>query len=172
MGFNLKLSNGNLSVLSIMNSHLLSQKFSLSSSAECFLILSLNLFHADIVQRQSLIGSRVILPCNTSSYSNEPEDAISLIFWYKIDPTSPGPGITVYSIDGRSNYDVTRAKHFIADHLKGRVKFDIKYPSISNLIIDNVTFGDEGEYRCRVREELPFLLSLFPVTLFRPESPK
>lgn len=110
------------------------------------------------MQRQSLVGQRVSLPCNTSNYSNEPEDGISLIFWYKIDPSSPGPGITIYSIDARSNYDVTRSnnKHFIADHLKGRIKFDIKYPSVSNLIIDNVTLGDEGEYRCRVSDTLTF----------------
>lgn len=118
----------------------------------------------DIVQRQSLVGQRVSLPCNTSNYSNEPEDGISLIFWYKIDPSSPGPGITIYSIDARSNYDVSRAnnKHFIADHLKGRIKFDIKYPSVSNLIIDNVTIGDEGEYRCRV--SWPFTLP--PCSIF------
>ncbi|RWS08906.1 hypothetical protein B4U79_06876, partial [Dinothrombium tinctorium] len=91
----------------------------------------------------ALKDQNVSLECNTTISS--PDDAISLIFWYKGDQT----GAPIYSVDSRNSNHIENAKHFQPDSMKGRLSFNVTV-QISYLTISKVKEEDEGEYRCRV----------------------
>lgn len=82
-----------------------------------------------------------MLPCNTSS--DDKDDNVVLILWYKNDNVTP-----IYTIDARS-ISLNKAHHSMDENLKSRAYFQTSNP-VSFLRINPVQENDQGEYRCRV----------------------
>ncbi|XP_054154374.1 nephrin-like [Oppia nitens] len=86
---------------------------------------------------KSLVGGKAELPCNVTLPT--PEDAITLILWYRGDNRTP-----IYTVDARDNPGLNNARHFAsADVFQLNTR-----PAL--LKIDPVREDDDHEYRCRV----------------------
>ncbi|XP_022245915.1 butyrophilin subfamily 1 member A1-like [Limulus polyphemus] len=89
----------------------------------------------------SVVGDRVVLPCNITPPSSD--DSVALVLWYKGNSGNP-----IYTVDAR-NEPVQEGKHFSTAILGSRAKFNIS-PKSSFLLIQQIKADDSGEYRCRV----------------------
>ncbi|XP_076331749.1 protein turtle homolog A-like [Tachypleus tridentatus] len=95
----------------------------------------------DYAEYSSVVGDKVVLPCNITPPS--PDDSVALVLWYRGNSGNP-----IYSVDAR-NEPVQEGKHFASDVLGSRAKFNISLKT-SFLVIEPVKDDDGGEYRCRV----------------------
>lgn len=100
----------------------------------------LSCLFAGITEMGTVAGTRVDIPCNTSSWSDQ---EVSLVLWFRGDT-----GVPIYRVDAR-NSSLAAAVHTTADELRRRFHFDIKSrPPV--LRINPVHASDAAEYRCRV----------------------
>lgn len=75
---------------------------------------------------QAVSGTVVRLPCDVAvsgsgGQSDEYDDSITLILWYRGDRTS----VPIYSVDARSVNQLSLAKHHASDSLSSRLAFHI-----------------------------------------------
>ncbi|XP_076305001.1 protein turtle homolog B-like [Tachypleus tridentatus] len=95
----------------------------------------------EYVEYHSVVGDRVVLPCNITPPSSD--DSVALVLWYKGSSGNP-----IYTVDAR-NEPVQEGKHFSTSILGSRAKFNISQKS-SFLLIKQIKADDGGDYRCRV----------------------
>ena len=87
-----------------------------------------------------VVGGKAALPCNITPPT--PDDAVSLILWYKEESTTP-----IYSLDARKG-SLDQARHASSDSLATRSYFSTLQRN-AHLLVENLAEEDAGEYRCR-----------------------
>ncbi|XP_012276014.1 neural cell adhesion molecule 2 [Orussus abietinus] len=88
-------------------------------------------------------GDDVELPCDVTPPT--PNDSVSMVLWFK-----DSAGIPLYSLDARGG-ELKNAMHWtISDDLGRRSYFQVADGHRSRLKVNNVSFSDQGMFRCRV----------------------
>ncbi|XP_015785844.1 uncharacterized protein LOC107363174 isoform X2 [Tetranychus urticae] len=94
-------------------------------------------------QVETVVGSSVELPCNTSSPT---DDSVQLILWFK---SAYGTGPPFLKLDARSSNSLETASITLASEYENRIYFNLSSsPSILN--INPVREEDASIYSCRV----------------------
>nr|XP_053641803.1 uncharacterized protein LOC128695329 [Cherax quadricarinatus] len=100
---------------------------------------------APLVAVYAVRGQTTYLPCNLTT---APEDPVILVLWYKNGTKTP-----VFSVDSRSRghqQDGTGNPRAAADGFGGRASFQKQRGWSWTLVVREVEFSDQGEYRCRL----------------------
>ncbi|XP_069971566.1 protein turtle homolog B [Penaeus vannamei] len=96
---------------------------------------------APLVAVYAVRGQTARLPCNLTA---PPEDPVILVLWYKNGTKTP-----VFSVDSRSRALQEGSNTRASDLFRGRATFQ-QQPWSWVLVVQQVEYSDQGEYRCRL----------------------